>query len=221
MANKETKAERREAARRARLEAQRRAQARARRRKMWAGLIGLLAVGGIVAAVLLSGRADRAAAQELEEFAAPAGCEVPAEQAEEGHDHITAPETVEYKTNPPTSGDHYSAQGAPERTGIHVSPIQSEAQVHNLEHGHIGIQYSPALPDEVLKALEEVTRSNDEWAFLAPRPDLDVPLALTSWTWLSRCQSPTTPDDVKAFAAKFIEVRKDKGRESVPGAPAA
>lgn len=219
MANKETKAERREAARRARLEAQRRAQARSRRRKMWAGLVGLLAIGGIVAAVLLSGRAERAAAAELEKLAEPAGCAVPEEQPNEGAQHIEPPETVEYDTDPPTSGNHYINADSPARTGVHQAAIPSESQVHNLEHGHVGIQYNNDLPIDVITALEEVARANTGWVFMAPRTTMDVPLAFTSWTWLSQCETPGSVEEVKAFASKFVDVRKDKAPESRAGSP--
>lgn len=217
MAEKPTKRERREAARRARMEAQRRAARRKKMRQLWGALIGVAVIGGIVAAVIISGGSRRAAAAELNELAPAAGCEVPQSHPNEGRQHIDdINQAVDYQTEPPNSGDHF---GSWADTGIHQTPIPTTQQVHNLEHGHVGIQYTDALPVEVVTALEEAVRGDDEWAFLAPRPEMDVPLAFTAWQWTSRCDNPGSAEDVKAYAERFVEVRKRGAPEDIAGDP--
>lgn len=215
MANKETKRERREAARRARMEAQRRAQRRKTMRRIYGTGVLVVVVAAIVVAVMFTGRQRAALVADLNAAADPAGCTPVQNHPDEGATHVDTP--VEYRTNPPTSGDHL---GRWERTGVHNLPIQNEVQVHNLEHGHVGVQYIPDQLDEAtLDALEDVVRANDEWSFMAPKDDLEHPLAFNAWTRSSTCAVPGAAGDVAEFARLFIETQRDHGRESIPGTP--
>jgi hypothetical protein len=96
--------------------------------------------------------------------------------------------------------------------------------VHNLEHGHIGIQYAQGLPTSVINALEAFTRSHDTFAFMAPRPSMPagVQLAFTRWGNLVDCPSPTDAAAVVAFAQKFYDAYHGLGPEgALPGTPLA
>ncbi len=217
MANKPTKRERRETARRARLEAQRRAARRKRMRVIWGSLVGVAAIAGIVVAVVLSNRSSTLARGELDDLAAAAGCETPQSVPEEGRNHTgDINVAVDYQTEPPTSGDHFDQW---EDTGIHLTPIPETVQVHNLEHGHVGVQYTDELPDDVITALEEAVRGDNRWAFLAPKPDMDVPLAFNAWTRLSRCETPGDASSVGDYASQFIAQMKQGGPETIAGTP--
>jgi len=213
---KETKRERRDAARHARMEAQRRAAKRRTMRKVWVSVIALVIVGGIVAAVMVSGGNRGALVAEVDELAASAGCSEVQNLPVEGREHIQPPEIVEYDTNPPTSGNHYGNWG---NTGVYTTPLQDEIQVHNLEHGHVIVQYTTDLDVETVELLEGVVGEDDAWSIIAPRPGMDVPLAFTAWQSLSRCDAPGDSGAVEGFARDFIAAYKQKGPETIPGTP--
>ncbi|HEX9774482.1 MAG TPA: DUF3105 domain-containing protein [Actinomycetota bacterium] len=219
--HRETKRERREAARLARIEAQRRA---ARKRKMRGvlTLVALVVIAGLIGvAVYLSGASARRAGQELARLAAPAGCTEVQSFGDEGSTHVDSPTDVEYRTTPPTSGNHYGNVG---NTGIYHVQAPDENMVHNLEHGHVGIWYAQdGIDDAVLEALKGVVRENATGAFLSPRPDLPdgVTIAFTAWQHMSTCGTPGASEDVAAYAGRFIEAQGAKGPEGfLPGSPA-
>lgn len=215
MANKD-KREHRDAAKKRRAEQARRAARRQQIRKI-ATLV--IVVGALAAGTILvqSGGGGSEKVASLNQLAAAAGCADLQSPANQGRDHLTGPNATEYDSNPPTSGPH---AGAGAKTGIHISPISDEEQVHNLEHGHVGIQYTEALPKEVLAPLEELTRKHDRYVFLAPRPGMPQALAFTAWTKIVTCEGPTDADAVAALAEKFRVTYEDQGPErNLPGTP--
>lgn len=148
-----------------------------------------------------------------------AGCSGIQRFPNEGAAHIENGVVVDYRTQPPTSGSHYRVWGA---TGTYGKQVPDEVQVHNLEHGHVVIQYVPgAISKEMLDGLVALTRSDAKWIMLAPRAaDRFTPsaaLGFTSWRTGQICEKPTPAalDEAKAFVKRF----KDRGRESVPGDP--
>ena len=67
--------------------------------------------------------------------------------------HVADGQTVEYNTNPPTSGDHWSIQA---RCGFYEDGLDDERIVHNLEHGIIVVSYNLETQEEVDKLREAV-----------------------------------------------------------------
>lgn len=178
-------------------------------------LVALVAI----ASVLLLGACSKKVAPV---FSGSAGCSDAPELADAGQKHIAPPAKGTYNTDPPTSGDHYS-QGAPNGpsfTGVHPEAMTNEIQVHNLEHGHVGIQYDPKkIGPDVKAALEEVTKAHAQFVFMAPRPTQKVALAFTAWRRLSTCETASDAATIKAFAESFYNSLHDKAPESVPGTP--
>ena len=127
-----------------------------------------------------------------------------------------------YDSDPPTSGSHYNIAGvAPAPTGVHSQPIQNEVQVHNLEHGHIGIQWNN-LPNAIVSALEQFTNARDTYVFMAPRPTMQtgVQLAFSRWDQLITCASPTDTSAVVKLATTFYNDYHGDGPEgALPGTP--
>lgn len=145
------------------------------------------------------------------------GCTAVMRHDSEGHDHIQPPATATYGTKPPTSGNHYPA---PAGTGVHDQPIRDETQVHNLEHGHIGLQYR-GVSRAARGALEEIAGDDPRWTFVAPYPSMRPAIAMTAWTVSLECASePKDTDALRGLARLFATTFKDHGRESIPGTPA-
>lgn len=222
MANKQTKRERRDTAKKERLEQQMRAARRRRMRTIRGGAVVALALALVVFLIVNSGKGGRQTATKLNTLATAAGCTAVQSSPNEGRGHVDAPATVQYKTNPPTSGDHYSGNPQTAFTGVHASPVQNELQVHNLEHGHVGIQYQEGkLPAAVKTALEDFVRDHDRRVFMAPKPDLpaNVALAFNAWRNLSTCATPGQPADVVKFADAFLKRFKGSAPENFDGTP--
>jgi len=204
-----------------------------------AGLIGLLVVAGIVALIagsaggasgeshinLTSGSSNGVKPDErsgaapppvkvanLAQAAKKAGCDLRLNLKEEGHIHIppSAP-TPDYKTNPPTSGNHVEppyqqADGA-------YSEMPGEIFfVHSLEHGRLEIQYSPELPDEDQLALKGLYDTMYKGTLLFPNQNMDYAVAATTWRNLMGCpeyKGAITLDALRDFG----KAHWGKGRE--------
>jgi hypothetical protein len=220
--NKPTKRERREASKAARFEAERKAKKERRNRFMLGGLIGAGVIGLIVAIVLASGSSNKIDTSALNKDASAAGCSGLTTFPDQGRSHIQSPATFNYNTFPPTSGSHYNIAGvAPAPTGVHLQPIQNEIQVHNLEHGHIGVQYNN-LPAGITTALEQFTNARDTYVFMAPYPSMPsgIELVFTRWDQKITCASPTDASAVVKLATDFYNDFHGDGPEgALPGTP--
>ncbi len=111
-------------------------------------------------------------------LAVPPGTELP----DQGNLHVNlaSERTVEYNSDPPTSGPHlpYLAPW-----GIHTEPIQKELQVHNLEDGGVMVQYDcPAGCPDLVDKLKAIVSRYHEQVVLAPYPGMKRRIALTAWT---------------------------------------
>lgn len=104
------------------------------------------------------------------------------ELPDEGRDHVEEGTQIDYDSEPPTSGPHYPRWANP---GLYREDIEPGLLVHNLEHGHIVIYYSPSLlSTEGASKLTDLTDEyTGDWdAVLAlPREDSDYELILTAW----------------------------------------
>jgi Protein of unknown function (DUF3105) len=194
-----------------------------------AGLIGLLVVTGIAVAIASSGgggggeshinqasgstngiapdeRSGTAPPEvkvaNLKQAAAKAGCALRLHLKDEGKSHIppTSP-TPDYKTNPPTSGNHVEppyqqADGA-------YSEMPGEIFiVHSLEHGRMEIQYSPELPEEDQLLLKGLFDTMYGGTLLFPNENMDYEVAATTWTNLLGCpkyKGAITLDAIRDF----------------------
>jgi hypothetical protein len=238
VASRQEEKERRRAERLAQEEAERRSAGHRKRLQMAFGaVLAILAIGGIAfAATNLGGgggddnkpapskpasesdlpKLPQQQIGDLAKAAEAAGCTVQ-NHAVEGANHSAKDFTAaDYKTNPPTSGNHnpdwYNdgiyAPGDVPRLGM---------LVHPLEHGRIEVQYKPGTPATTVRQLE---------AFLAEQSDgyhmlmfenttgMKYAVAATAWTHLLGCPEMNDKvfDALRTFRAKYI----DKGPEQVP-----
>ena len=84
-----------------------------------------------------------------------------------------------YNSDPPTSGPHVGTLAA---WGIHEIPIPDEQQVHNLEDQGVVVQYNDELDETSIASLKEIVGGYRRLVILAPRPEMESPIALTAWT---------------------------------------
>ncbi|MGH2795925.1 MAG: DUF3105 domain-containing protein [Actinomycetota bacterium] len=127
-----------------------------------------------------------------------------------GANHIPEGQKATYNSTPPSSGNHYAR---PAQVGGYTAPIPNERQVHNLEHGHVMIQYR-GLSDAQIDQLEKVVLDDPQMVLLAPYPEMDPAIAFTSWGKIQTCDAWT--DTAPALARFFIQENRDNAPESVP-----
>lgn len=151
----------------------------------------------------------------------------------EGRTHVPVGKRVSYKTNPPTSGNHYADWARP---GVYDTPrYPDENLVHSLEHGYIIISYncasgkgkgesgksgttSASLSDpawkskdcsDLKKQLSDVAQEKKLFKLIViPRPNMDYKIALTAWTRLD-----TMDAFDKTRIVRFIDSYRNNGPE--------
>jgi hypothetical protein len=237
VAHRQEEKERRRAERLAQEEAERRTAGRRQRLQLVVGVVlGVLVVAGIALAVsgVFSGGSDSGAnpskpasqsdlpklpqqqVANLNAAAKAAGCKV-SNPPIEGRQHETKDfKASDYKTNPPTSGNHnpvwyqdgiYEPGDVPKLGMI----------VHTLEHGRIDVQYKPGTPKATVDQLEAfMAEQSDGYHMLLFQNTTQMPYAVAAAAWghLLVCptMSPKVFDALRTFRARYI----DKGPEQVP-----
>ena len=149
---------------------------------------------------------------DLNEASKAAGCNLMEDLPQEGRTHIeqSAP-TPQYKTNPPTSGNH---DPTPLADGAYSDAPNPRNFVHSLEHGRIEIQYSPNLPKEDQLALKGVFDDDPAGMLMFPNPDMPYQVAVTAWTNLVGC--PKYDETVLDVVRDFRDTYRGNGPEAVP-----
>jgi len=122
-----------------------------------------------------------------------------------GRSHIpqTAP-TPDYKTDPPTSGNHV-VPPYQQADGAYIDPPEPMNVVHSLEHGRMALQYSPELEEADQLELRGFYDTVHAGALFFPNETMPYEVALSSWGNLIGCeryQGKATLDALRAFGAK-------------------
>ena len=237
MASRQEEKERRRRERLEREEAERRAAANKRRLQLvGGGALALAAVAAVVVALVVglgggddapkvpgSDASAQAAAKlpeqkltDLEDAAKAAGCTL-LNPRYEGAGHEDKQFTAkDYKTNPPTSGNH---NPVPYQDGIYEPGTTPSlgALVHTLEHGRINVQYKKGTPASTVARLEAlVAEQNGGYHMLLYEntTDMEPAVAATAWTHSLSCPSMNDKvfDAIRTFRARYT----DKGPENVP-----
>jgi hypothetical protein len=200
------------------------------------GVLGLVAIGAVVAAIVASGGGDDSKADSGASYGSasiPArkttnfndavrasGCEFKT-YSSEGRTHLPSDTAVNnnYKTNPPTSGNHRPtpAQDGPYAAG---NTPAKENFVHTLEHGRIELQYSPkaskTVRDQMAALFNEKNKGVASYHELLFENNTNMPyeVAATAWTHILGCKTVNdqTWDALRAFRDRFV----DKGPELIP-----
>ena len=154
---------------------------------------------------------------DLAAAAKAAGCELQLDLPEEGSNHITKESEIpDYKTDPPTSGNHNPEQLA---DGAYTSVPETWWAVHSLEHGRIELQYSPDLPEADQLALKGLFDQQPDGMLLFPNDEMSAEIAVTAWTQLMTCDSfkgDATLDALRDFRDTYIGLGPEPVPLSVP-----
>jgi hypothetical protein len=234
MSSRQEEKERRRREREEREQAEQAAQSRRKRLQyVFGGLLSVLVIAGVaaLAAGAFTGGGDSGSGDktppggadipgvketDLKKAAAAASCELK-DAPIEGNTHEDKNfKPSDYKTNPPTSGNHnpnwyqdgeYSPGDTP-RLGM---------LVHPLEHGRIELQYKKGTPDQTVKQLRTLfNKSSNGYHMLLFENTTNMPYAVaaTAWGHLVGCRTmnPKVFDALRAFRESYI----DKGPEVVP-----
>jgi hypothetical protein len=135
----------------------------------------------------------------------------------EGSTHVSG--TVEYKSNPPTSGNHNQV---PAQDGIYAPGNEpaKENFVHSLEHGRIEIQYAPGTPKATIDQLEtlgsEELNGSEAYHILVFQNNTKMPFAVAAVAWdhyvAFKEMNPQVFDAIRAFRKQYT----DKAPELIP-----
>jgi hypothetical protein len=229
--------EEKEQRRQERLARERAQLADTRKRRMYSIVAGsVLALGAIVAIVVVvaagggggandsalgfSKKAETSATPPPEKIAdlpaaaKAAGCRL-ANPPIEGRTHVTG--KVKYKTNPPTSGNHYPI---PQDDGVYTKTPPFTHLVHTLEHGRIEFQYKPGASAADVAKLRRLASEPLEGTagyhvvLFENNTDMPAAFAATAWTHSITC-SALTPQALDAMR-EFRKGYTDKAPEFIP-----
>jgi uncharacterized protein DUF3105 len=153
---------------------------------------------------------------DLAAAAKAAGCKV-TNPPIEGRNHETKDFTeADYKTNPPTSGNHFPQWYDDGIYGAGDTPNLGML-VHTLEHGRIDVQYKPGTPTHTVKQLEALLSEQEDgyhMLLFQNGTNMDAQIAATAWGHSLTCPQFNNKvfDALRTFRAKYI----DQGPEDVP-----
>ena len=153
---------------------------------------------------------------DLDEAAKAAGCTVTNPEIEGATHENKQFKASDYKTNPPTSGNHFPEwyeDGVYEPGGV----PELGKLVHTLEHGRINVQYKPGTPPETVAELEALlAEQSDGYHMLLYEntTNMDAEVAATAWGHSLTCPEMNDKvfDALRTFRAEYV----DQGPEDVP-----
>jgi Protein of unknown function (DUF3105) len=138
----------------------------------------------------------------LQKAAKEADCDLRLNLPNEGRTHLPpTAATPEYKTNPPTSGNHVEPPYQQADGAYKEMPLELDI-VHSLEHGRMEIQYSPDLSESAQLELIGLYDTMYGATLLFPNENMPYEVAATTWTNLIGCneyKGAITLDAIRAF----------------------
>jgi hypothetical protein len=153
---------------------------------------------------------------DLTAAAKAAGCKL-TNPPIEGRNHENRDFTEsDYKTNPPTSGNHFPEWAEDGVYDAGKTPPLGKL-VHTLEHGRIDVQYKPGTPTHTIAQLSALLAEQSEgyhMLLFENSTDMDAQIAATAWGHSLTCPQFNNKvfDAIRTFRAAYI----DRGPEDVP-----
>jgi hypothetical protein len=156
-----------------------------------------------------------ASAEKLPQAAKAANC-VLRNPPDEGHQHLsTSQPTPDYKSDPPTSGNH---DQIPLANGVYDSPITNfRHAVHTLEHGRIEVEYQSSLPEDAQLKLKGVIDEDFRDMVMFQNDESQWQVSAAAWGHYLGCKTYNDKvlDAIRAFRDKY----RGNGPESVASQP--
>lgn len=150
---------------------------------------------------------------DLTELAERAGCELLVDQPDEGANHLDPrADQPEYRSDPPTSGDH---SPEPLADGAFTGEVPVINYLHALEHGRVALQYAPELAETGQRQLLALFDQSPEGMTLLPNEELPYEVAATAWRNTLGCESFEGEATIAALRA-FRDQYRGRGPEPVP-----
>jgi hypothetical protein len=200
------------------------AEAKTAQRRRLLQIVGGVAVGVaiVVAAVLVIAGGGKDKARDPGVLAADAkraGCVVRS-FPEEGRNHVTKKLTpADFKTNPPTSGNH---NPNPAQDGVYAPGNEPplENWVHTLEHGRIIFTYKPATPKgrigQLQRLFDEPVLGKNAYHSVLMENNTGMPFEVAGVAWRHYVGCKTfTAESIAALRA-FRDVYVDTAPEQIP-----
>ncbi|PRI10294.1 DUF3105 domain-containing protein [Leucobacter massiliensis] len=160
---------------------QRAAEQRRRRIALISGVVGAVAILGLLVTFIATAAPRQERPQDM---AIPGLQEYPGLPA----NHVTTPVDyeAEYGAQPPAGGDHHPVWL---NCGVYEQPQPNENAVHALEHGAVWVTYDPdAVSGEELASLRDALP--DQYVILSPFPGLPAPIVASAWGAQIQMDSP-------------------------------
>lgn len=139
----------------------------------------------------------------------------------EGAEHVSVGEQVNYDDNPPASGPHWSSTGiAPVPAGVYDEALEEEQWVHNLEHGYVVILFDcggpclPSLLDDLQELFDAAPPSElfgNTKLVITPYDGLPFTFAVVAWNHQLHLET-LDASALLDFYGEFV----DQGPEAVP-----
>ena len=185
------------------------------------GILGTAAVAILIVALALNHAAQVSTQNRLpfQTVSGTIGTAVP----DEGRTHVDPSTTPTYKSYPPASGPHYSAQGIAPVPWQTIDTLQEGQYLHNLEHGGIAILYdcpSGTACTTLKNSLENYVKNlapveptyGEVKVVLTPYSrGMQKKVALVAWDYIEFLDSYD-----QAEITRFYENHVNKGPEQIP-----
>ena len=185
------------------------------------GILGTAAVAILIVALALNHAAQVSTQNRLpfQTVSGTIGTAVP----DEGRTHVDPSTTPTYKSYPPASGPHYSAQGIAPVPWQTIDTLQEGQYLHNLEHGGIAILYdcpSGTACTTLKNSLETYVKNlapveptyGEVKVVLTPYSrGMQKKVALVAWDYIEFLDS-YDPAEI----TRFYENHVNKGPEQIP-----
>lgn len=157
----------------------------------------------------------------VKEAAAAAGCELKSFRATTREHVADLAQTIEYESDPPTSGSHYQL---PAEDGAYEEAPDVKELVHTLEHGRVIIWFKKGLPADQRAALKKYFDDDSYQIVLVPdTTGMKAPVSVTAW---NRDPQPNGTgrlmvcsefsDELFTAIESFKDEHRSRGPEPVP-----
>ena len=183
---------------------------RARKRKAFltrAGIAGVVALLSIVVSVVVINNRKDAKADQERLTAGSCTYDTRADDTKPAPNNHTPP--AGYEVDPPAGGNHAPAAAA---GGLYdaegQTPPPDPQLVHSLEHGFVVLWHRPDLSEEELADVRRVFDDHPEDVIVVPRASLQGKVAATSWGRRLLC-GEVEPDAL----SEFVDLYRNKSPE--------